>query len=308
MIKVSNISKSYGKIRALKKIDLNIREGEFYGLLGPNGAGKTTTINILSTILKPDSGEVIINGFNMKTAPKKCKASIGIVPQELALYEELTAYENLIFWGSLYSFSRSAVSVRAIEMLKLFGLDDRRNSLIKTYSGGMKRRINIAAAMLHQPKILLMDEPTVGVDPQSRHLIYEILEKFVEDGVTIVYTTHYMDEVEKLCNRIGIIDYGEIIAEGNLEELRNFTGISESIIVHFHDDESTKNRELINTFGEKAVFYDNKMIYSSHDTTADLSFVIEKLKLNNIPIRQIELEKASLENIFLKLTGRKLRD
>src|ERR1035437_5601258 len=213
MIDVSNLRKTFDTIEALKGISFNIQQGECYGLLGPNGAGKTTTISILSTIIKPDKGEVNIAGYDLKKNSLDCKKNIGVVTQEIALYSELSAYDNLQFWGGIYKVPKQELLKRLDETLDLLGLTDRKNDKVKTYSGGMKRRVNIASALLHRPKILFMDEPTAGIDPQSRNLIFEIVEKLHKEGMTIVYTTHYMEEAERLCNRIGIIDNGEIIAQ-----------------------------------------------------------------------------------------------
>lgn len=308
IIEVKGLKKSFGKIVALNGIDFSVEKGEFFGLLGPNGAGKTTTINILSTILKPDEGTVKINGFDLHTDPKKCKDSIGIVPQELALYNDLTALENLVFWGSLYGITKSVATEKAVGLLKLLELDERKNSRIKTFSGGMKRRINIAAAMIHDPKILFMDEPTVGVDPQSRNQIYEVLNRFLENGVTIIFTTHYMDEVEKLCNHIAIIDYGNIIANGSLDELRGIAGSGENIAIHFDKQAHLHFDELRQEFGNRLVVNENQLIFSTTNSQQDLPYLLQKLAHYNQSLTHIAIERASLETVFLKLTGRKLRD
>ncbi len=210
MIEVRNLRKNYGKLEALKGISFSIDEGEFDGLLGPNGAGKTTTISIMSSILVPDGGEVSINGKNIYTHSRESKQIIGVVPQEIALYSDFSAMENLIFWGGLYGVPDNELKRRAKELLQMVGLSDRANDKVSSYSGGMKRRINIAAALLHRPKVLFMDEPTVGIDPQSRNLIFEVLEKLHHNGMTIIYTTHYMEEAERFCDCIGIIDHGQI--------------------------------------------------------------------------------------------------
>jgi len=308
IIKISGLKKSFGSVRAIKNIDLSIRQGEFFGLLGPNGAGKTTTINILSTILKPDEGSVQINGFDLKRNPAACKKSIGIVPQELALYDELSAKENLKFWGSLYKIKKNELDARSDELLKTFELFDRKNDQIKTFSGGMKRRVNIAAAMLHNPEILMMDEPTVGIDPQSRNKIYEVLEDISRSGITIIYTTHYMDEVEKLCSRIGIIDHGEIIAQGTLDELRKITGSDQHIIVHFQEICADLEKTLKVDFGERISFISNKLIFKTGNVATDLPMLLEKSAALCSSINHISVEQASLESVFLTLTGRTLRD
>jgi ABC-2 type transport system ATP-binding protein len=233
MINVSNLRKSFDTIEALKGISFHIQPGECYGLLGPNGAGKTTTISIMSTLVKPNEGEIYIAGYDLKKHSLECKKNIGIVTQEIALYNELSAYENLLFWGSWYNVSRKELINRIEETFDLFGLKDRKNDKVKTYSGGMKRRVNIASALLHRPKILFMDEPTAGIDPQSRNLIFEVVEKLHKEGMTIVYTTHYMEEAERLCNRVGIIDEGEIIAQGTINELRTLGSMKETVVLTY---------------------------------------------------------------------------
>lgn len=308
IIKINGLSKSFGKTQAIKHIDLNISRGEFFGLLGPNGAGKTTTINVMSTVLKPDQGEIDINGHNLKAEPEKCKKSLGIVPQEIALYEDLSAWQNLMFWGRLYNISKHQAEEQANHLLELMELKERSHSLIKHFSGGMKRRINIAAAMLHKPKILLMDEPTVGVDPQSRNKIYDVLAEFSRQNVTIIYTTHYMDEVEKLCDRIGIIDHGEIIARGTLEELRKISDSGESIVIQFESAGRAEDQKLKEEFGSRIAIYENKLIFNTENSNRDLPLIIERCNVLCNAITHISIERASLEAVFLKLTGRKLRD
>ncbi len=194
MIEVKSVSKSYGNIVSLRDISFNIRRGEIFGLLGPNGAGKSTTVNILNTLLKPDSGEVYIDGLNLFNNPDTCKMMMGVVPQDIALYENLTAFDNLIFWGGLYKVPSVKLKKNAIDILGLVGLSSRKNDKIKSFSGGMKRRINIACSLLHNPRILILDEPTAGIDPQNRNHIFDLIENLNKEGITIIYTTHYMEE------------------------------------------------------------------------------------------------------------------
>ena len=233
MIHVASLRKTFDAVDALKGISFHIPQGACYGLLGPNGAGKTTTISILSTIIEPDDGEIIIAGYDLKKNPLDCKKNIGVVTQDIALYNELSAYDNLLFWGSMYKIPGKELKVRINETLDLLGLNDRKNDKVKTYSGGMKRRINIGTSLLHRPNILFMDEPTVGIDPQSRNLIFEVVEKLHQEGTTIIYTTHYMEEAERLCNRIGIMDNGEIIAQGTLNELKTLGSMKESVVISY---------------------------------------------------------------------------
>ncbi|HIP37075.1 MAG TPA: ABC transporter ATP-binding protein [Crocinitomix sp.] len=307
MINISNLSKSFNDFKAINNVDLNIKKGEIFGLLGPNGAGKSTLINILSTVLKADIGTISLNGMDLNKHPEDCKQIIGIVPQEISLYDNFSAYDNLLFFGKLYGVEITTLKNRINELLILIGLDNRKNDLIKTYSGGMKRRINIAAALLHQPEILLMDEPTVGVDPQSRNQIFDVVEALNKKGMTIIYTTHYMEEVERLCDTIAIMDSGKIIIQGTLEELQNtsntkellqlkFKSISKEQIAAFKnnfDFEITNKKEELNLFC---------------NIEKDLNGILNYSLNKNLIITAIHQNKATLETIFLKLTGKNLRD
>lgn len=308
MIHIRSLKKAYEGVPALDGISLEIKEGEFYGLLGPNGAGKTTTISILSTVLKPDGGDVIINGHDLKKNPGSCKRSIGVVPQEIALYNDLSAYDNLLFWGGLYKVPAPVLKRKANECLQLFGLYDRRDEKIKTYSGGMKRRINIASAILHNPQVLFMDEPTVGIDPQSRNLIYEAIEKLHREGMTIVYTTHYMEEAQRFCNRIGIMDKGKIMAEGTMDELRKLTGIKEHFEIGFADLPTDKAEALCKTIGEGSAVAGNRLTCFATDARAQLPGVVSCCNLAGLSIDRIDIRDVNLETIFLHLTGKQLRD
>lgn len=307
MIDVIDLKKSYNGQIALNGINFSIKDGVFYGLLGPNGAGKTTTISILSSILTADSGKVTIGGYKLASNIKDIKKIIGVVPQEIALYNELSAIENLKFWGGLYKVPAKQLSDRANELLQLLGLADRKNDKIKTYSGGMKRRINIAAALLHQPKVLFMDEPTVGIDPQSRNLIFEVVEKLHQDGMTIVYTTHYMEEAERLCDRIGIIDKGQIIAEGTLDELKKDSNVKETIVITFSNLDINKLNDL-NSFWSNIKQVDDVISFYSSEVKTDLPKIILHCNQSGMEISNIEIKKTNLETIFLNLTGKQLRD
>ncbi|MCC7231991.1 MAG: ABC transporter ATP-binding protein [Bacteroidia bacterium] len=307
MIEVKDLKKSFGDRTALKGINVSIKDGELYGLLGPNGAGKTTTISILSTIVPADSGEVTIGGCNVHSGLNKIKKLIGVVPQEIALYNELSAIENLMFWGSMYGVPAKELSNTANGLLQLIGLYDRKHEKVKNYSGGMKRRINIASSLLHHPNVLFMDEPTVGIDPQSRNLIFEVVEKLHKEGMTIIYTTHYMEEAERLCDRIGIIDNGQIIAEGTLDELKKNSAIKETISITFTEGDENKIRELFsywkdfNRTGKTIHFY-------STDIKSDLAKLVLQCNQSGLEISNIEILKTNLETIFLNLTGKQLRD
>ncbi|HVU69273.1 MAG TPA: ATP-binding cassette domain-containing protein [Ktedonobacteraceae bacterium] len=218
-VQVMDLVKTFGKHEAVKGVTFTIGKGEIFGLLGPNGAGKSTTINMMCGYLEAKAGDTLINGLSVKKEPLKVKRLLGVVPQEIALYTDLNSLENLEFFGQIYNMPARLRKERAAEVLHFVGLYDRRKEPVKTFSGGMQRRINMAVAMIHQPQFLMMDEPTVGVDPQSRENIFETIEKLRDQGTTILYTTHYMEEAERLCNHIAIMDSGQIIAMGTLEQL-----------------------------------------------------------------------------------------
>lgn len=308
MIEIKNLSKSYGDIQALRDVSLKIEDGELFGLLGPNGAGKTTMINILNTYLSFEKGDVIINNFNVREDESKIKKIVGVIPQEISLYDELTAMENLCFWGEIYGLSGKNLKQKCEDALMLVGLFDRRNDTLKKYSGGMKRRINIAASLLHNPQIILMDEPTVGVDTQSRNFIFEMIKQLHQQGKTIIYTTHYMEEAEKLCTKIAIIDHGEIIALGTKQELYKLLG--EEDITTFK-------------FKEKIDFQDYKKHLKNYSLTQLSDFAIQltgKDLIRQLPkiikvidelpdeTEEIDIIQPNLESVFLKLTGRELRE
>ena len=307
MITVENLKKYFGDVAALKGISFNIQQGECFGMLGPNGAGKTTTIFIMSTVVEPNEGKVSIAGYDLKKNSLECKKNIGVVTQEIALYNELSAYDNLLFWGGLYDVPKTELIKRIDETINLLGLTDRKNDKVKTYSGGMKRRINIASALLHKPKVLFMDEPTVGIDPQSRNLIFEVVEKLHKEGMTIVYTTHYMEEAERLCDRIGIIDDGEIIAQGTLDELRTSGSMKETVVISFSNLSDERFIAIAKEWRDLQRFNDTIHFYSMN-IQGDLSKIILMCNEFGLDIRHIDIHKINLETIFLSLTGKKLRD
>ena len=307
MIKIENLSKSFGDFKAVNNINLHVKKGEIFGLLGPNGAGKSTLITMISTVLKADTGAILLNGIDLNTNPNQCKQLLGIVPQEISLYDNFSAYDNLLFFGKLYGIDLKTLKIRIDEILVLIGLDDRKNDLIKTYSGGMKRRINIAAALLHQPKILLMDEPTVGVDPQSRNKIFDIVETLNKKGLTIVYTTHYMEEVERLCNTIAIMDKGNIIAKGTLEELQNQSKTKEALTLVFDNINKEQFENFKANFNFEITKNDNQLQMKC-DLAQNLNKILNYSVKNDLKIIDIIRKKATLETVFLEMTGKSLRD
>lgn len=311
MLEVNRVKKSFGKKEVVKGITFTIEKGEAFGLLGPNGAGKSTTISMICGLLPYNEGDIKVDGFSVKDQPMEIKKKIGVVPQDIALYPTMTALDNLLFWGKMYGISRKDVTKRAYEVLNIVGLHDRAKDKIETFSGGMKRRINIGAALMHRPELLIMDEPTVGIDPQSRNHILETVKELNKEGMTIIYTSHYMEEVEFLCKRIGIIDHGEVIAVGTKKDLCN--RLSSGTVVkmkinHYKDS----MMEDLNTLPhvEKATF--NKedkeleiLVNSSQQALGDLIAASVK---HNIDVSSIHVQEPNLETLFLQLTGRSLRD
>lgn len=308
MLKANELSKSYKEVKALSGISLEVKKGELYGLLGPNGAGKSTCINILSSLIKPDSGDVSYDGKLLSENRKYCRQILGVVPQEIALYEDLSAFENLMFWGKLYGIKGKALETKIDELLHMLGLYDRRKHKVKTYSGGMKRRINIAAALLHDPEIVFMDEPTVGIDPQSRNLIFEVIEQLHSKGLTMIYTTHYMEEAERLCDRIGIIDEGKILREGTLAELRKASSIKEEIKLKFSNPEKNNLIDIKGKYEQNLILNEHELILSSNESDVDLPLLIQDCLASQLKIENISISNVNLESIFLEITGKTLRD
>lgn len=308
ILTANGITKRFGLHQAVDGLNLYIEQGCFYSLLGPNGAGKSTSIHLLSTLLKADEGEIFIDGMMIGNHQNgKIKSVLGIVPQEISLYEELTAYENLQFWGKMYGVEKNALNHRIENQLKKFGLYDRKNDKLKTYSGGMKRRINIAAALLHQPKIVFMDEPTVGIDPQSRNNIYDALQTMKSEGITILYTTHYMEEAERFSDKVGIIDNGKIIAEGTVDELKKLSNTKEEIVIQVaslnEKDESLLKDKFPAMSLEKFL-----LRFETDNVKTDLIPILNYFSSLSLEIEQVEIHKANLEKVFLSLTGKTLRD
>lgn len=294
---------------AVDSVSFGVMEGEAYGLLGPNGAGKSTTIGMIFGLLRPTSGQVIVNGLPLVKQPEKAKACMGYVPQEIALYPELTATENLYYWGRMYGLGGTKLTQRVGDVLEIVGLSDRAKSKIDTFSGGMKRRVNIAAALLHEPKVLIMDEPTVGVDPQSRNHILETVKKLNAAGLTIVYTSHYMEEVEYLCTRIGIIDHGKIIAEGTVPELRRIIGETATITLKVSDLPEGMLAALQSLTELTTVVANQETLQiATNDAALALSAVTQVLADYRVKLRSVDIKEANLEAVFLHLTGRALRD
>lgn len=300
MIIAADISKRFGKIQAVEGLSLNVRQGETLGLLGPNGAGKTTTINMLVGLLQPDSGTVTIGpgrgGQSGSPTQPSVRAMIGVAPQSLAIYDELTASENLSFFGRLYGLRGNALSERVDWALEFSGLTDRRKHRVGTYSGGMKRRLNLAVALIHEPEIVLLDEPTVGVDPQSRNHLFECIERLQKDGLTLLYTTHYMEEAQRLCNRVAIIDHGKLLAIDSVSNLIAAYGTRPVI-----------EGELLEANG---VSFPEAEVDGQHFRLESAEPVQElgRLVATGLKFQQVSIHQPDLESVFLALTGRRLRD
>jgi ABC-2 type transport system ATP-binding protein len=305
MIQIKNVTKKFPTVTALDNISLTIREKEFFGLLGPNGAGKTTLMNLLVGYLNLDDGEILIAGEKVTQDGLQTRKNIGLVPQSLALYDDISAEANLEIFGSFFHIEKKLLKERIKEMLESVQLYDRRKDKVKTFSGGMKRRLNLISSLLHDPPLLLCDEPTVGVDPQSRNAIFDYLQMLNQQGKTIVYTTHYMEEAERLCNRIAIIDSGKIIAEGTLDQLLEKLTYEESISI-LRNPVTTEKIDVFKQFG--TLIDENDHYELKPKDGFQLSAFFASIEQNGISYKLVEMRKPTLEALFLHLTGRRLRD
>jgi len=306
---VKNLEKMYDGKKGVRGISFEVREGEILGLLGPNGAGKSTTINILATILKEDRGEINILGNDLKKNAKAIKHGIGIVPQDLAIYEEISAEANVCFFASLYGLKGKQLEDNVKEALELVALYDRKDDKPKTFSGGMKRRLNIACAIAHRPKLIIMDEPTVGIDPQSRNHILESIKKLRKNGATIIYSTHYMEEVEAISDRIIIMNEGKIIAEGTKEELKK--EVDDEITYSFavNNLNNLNDKSFYNIDGvTKAEISESSVNITTEKSKDNFNEIISEITKTGCKVESMASTEASLETVFLKLTGKKLRD
>ncbi|MBX7161380.1 MAG: ABC transporter ATP-binding protein [Acidimicrobiia bacterium] len=304
------LRKAFGDLVAVDDVSFHIDSGEVYGLLGPNGAGKTTTISLVVGLLARDGGDVSICGDDID-AGAKVRAHIGYVPQEIALYTELTAAENLRFWGRMYGLGGSELNARVAEVLDLVGLAERAGDRVQEYSGGMQRRLNIAAGMMHRPELLILDEPTVGVDPQSRNAILTDVERLGASGMAVLYTTHYMEEAERLCDRVGIMDSGRLIAEGTRRELIGSIGEDDRIVIGFdHGTDLSAATDVLNAVaGVRGVTVDGaEATVLASDGRVVLAHAVRDLSAAGLGVAAVELQEPDLESVFLHLTGRALRD
>lgn len=296
MVQARHLRKTFGSLTAVDNVSLSIGKGEVLGLLGPNGAGKTTAINLLVGALKPDSGTIRIGGLGEPTQTQ-VRRQVGLAPQSLALYDDLTAEENLAFYGRIYGMSGARLKDRVLWALRLAGLEDRRSHRAGTFSGGMKRRLNLACALVHEPRVLFLDEPTVGVDPQSRSFIFESIERLRDDGLAVLYTTHYMEEAQRLCNRVAVMDHGRVLAEGTLEAL-----------IGRHGGASVVTAEL-----ERPPEPDHRLPGALEGTTLRIETdeplaEVARLAAAGLSLVALRVDRPDLETVFLRLTGRTLRD
>jgi ABC-2 type transport system ATP-binding protein len=308
LLKVERLSKSFGAIRAVDSVSFEVRPGEIYGLLGPNGAGKTTSISMISGLLKPDAGEVFVAGEAFWSDPQKAKSIMGVVPQELAIYEELSGRENLEFWGRMAGLSSRDARTRTVELLEALTLTDRAKDAVKTYSGGMKRRINLGCALLHHPKLLLLDEPTVGIDPQARLNILEFIRNLRASGTAILYTTHYLEEAESLCQRIGIIDHGRVLAEGTLSELQERIGGDRVFVLEADFKNSSPDTWAGFHQRFRVIQKTEQQLVVAAVGMRDPADCLKDLLNLPVQVENVTLKRPSLNDVFLQLTGRELRE
>jgi ABC-2 type transport system ATP-binding protein len=309
MIEVERLRKSFDSLVAVDDVSFSLAEGEIFGLLGPNGAGKTTTISMVCGVLKPDGGRVVIGGTDIWLEPKKVKQNLGVVPQEIAVYEDLSARDNLNFWGSLYGLSGADLKTRINESLTRVGLADRANDRVKNFSGGMKRRLNLCMGLLHRPRVLLLDEPTVGIDPQARLNILDVVRDVAAAGTTVLYTTHYMDEAQDLCDRIAIIDHGRILTVGTLPELTRLAGEAEVLrLTGPFDDPAVRDR-LGALEGVRVLKADDELAVLSVDADGPgLLDVLPRILAADLEVSDVSIQQPNLQNVFISLTGKELRD
>src|SRR6056297_137671 len=309
MLEIINLKKHFNKTKAVDDISFKVEKGEILGLLGPNGAGKSTTISMISTLLKTDEGQILYKGINIEKNSKQIQNELGFVPQEIALYPSLSGYDNLKFWGRIYGLKGDNLKEKIKEVSQIIGIDKRLKDRVEEYSGGMKRRLNIGSALLHNPEIIILDEPTVGIDPQSRKHILDSVKEINKKGSTVIYTSHYMEEVEYLCDKICIMDEGKIISQGTQEELIRSITAEEKIILKV-DNISEKMIEEIKkiSYVNKAACVKKEIEVQKKGNNVDYSEILEAVSKNGGHLMSMDIKKPDLEFVFLALTGRALRD
>ncbi len=305
---VEHLHKTFDSLKAVNDVSFTVSAGEIFGLLGPNGAGKTTTINMICSLLPADSGSITINNIPITAQNSALRNRMGVVPQDIALYEELNALDNLVFWGKLYGLSDPDLKNRTSALLTKVGLMERSKEPVSRYSGGMKRRLNLAIGLLHEPDLLLLDEPTVGIDPQARHQMLDLIRETADNGTAILYTTHYMDEAEQLCDRLAIMDHGHILAMGSLSELETLVGerrilqIGGSFITDQIDN-------LVPTLSKVQLLNrDKNQLTLSIPFSMAIGQILTVLQEHDLQVEHLDIKNPNLDSVFLKLTGREFKD
>jgi ABC-2 type transport system ATP-binding protein len=308
MIKIANLAKSFDSLRAVDDISFEVEKGEIFGLLGPNGAGKTTTIAMISGLLKPDAGKILIDSLDLEVDYKKIKKIMGVVPQDMAFYEDLSASENLRFWGELHGLGRKTIEERIEYYLEKTGLSGRETEPLKKYSGGMKRRINLIIGLIHRPKLLLLDEPTIGIDVQTRLNIYELIKDAASQGTTVLYTTHNLQEAEELCHRIAIMDQGRILALGTLAELIKIVGEKDIALISGKFNAEKVRNILASIPGAEVLSLEEGRALLSLEASRNIPPLLEEFFKRGIPVEDVAIKQPNLEGVFLRLTGKELRE
>lgn len=310
MLELKKVTKKYGNYTAVNNLSLKVEDGELFGLLGPNGAGKSTTVSMISTILSPTSGEIIVNNKSISKNPIEAKKVMGIVPQDLALFETLSAKDNLKFFGSLYGLTGKKLKDTVDEVLEIIELKDKKDQDVCEFSGGMKRRVNIGVALMNNPKLLILDEPTVGIDPQSRNHILETVKRLnKERGMTVIYTSHYMEEVEYLCDRVAIVDFGKCIAQGTKEELKKSINACDVLSINYSDASEDDLKRIEGIYGvEKVTVEEDKIKILISPEKKTVIEIVEELSKLGIKPTGFNYEQVNLESIFLQITGKSLRE
>jgi len=308
-IRVQDLHKDFGDVYAVQGVSLDVQAGEIFSLLGPNGAGKSTIISMLSCLLEPTQGDARVFGHSITREPMAVKAAIGVVPQEIALYEDLSARENLNFWGKMYGLRGAALKQRVDEVLEVIGLTERQKGRVGKFSGGMKRRLNIGIALLHRPQVIIMDEPTVGIDPQSRRNILDSVKELNRQGATVLYTTHYMEEAQELSDHIAIMDQGKMIAYGTHDELVKIVGEMDRLDLTINTEPAQVIEQWQATEGvHQVTVADGTLTLLVDDSNLVLPRLFESVTQAGVRITSVEIQEPNLEAVFLHLTGRALRD
>jgi len=307
-IEINNLTKKFGELTAVDSVSVSVKQGEIFGLLGPNGAGKTTLISMLVTMKKPTAGKATVNGFDIAEQPDEVRKSIGIIFQDPSLDEELTAYENLELHAAMYGVAQSEIKKRINEVIEMVELKDKANEIVKTFSGGMRRRLEIARGLLHYPKILFLDEPTVGLDPQTRKHIWEYVKKLKDErGVTVVLTTHYMEEADSLCDRVAIIDNGKIITLNSPTELKNSLG-GDTIVIATSKAAELAAKAKKFKWAKEVTPHDGKLTIRVANGEKKIPLLIEAARKSKISIQSVSLHKPTLDDVFLHYTGKTIRE